>query len=114
MKKSSKDIMKDLKRRKARRSQLKKRKLIIGCSSFFVLIGIFSTISFAQSPEQKIDTKFTKVPVTVTKDRLPWDIQRELTPNEDVNEMLYYVKELNNTNLNNIKDGETILFLKSN
>lgn len=74
---------------------------------------LFGSISFAQSPAIESD-KYEKVIETVTSDNLPWEIQAKLAPNSDTRELLAIVSQLNNCELSQVKDGQSLIFLKEN
>lgn len=109
------EVIKSLKVNKKNRKVRKRKKISIGIIMSLMLILIFGTIAFAQSPGKsdvsKLD-RFEQVKVCVYSDRLPWNIQKELTPHENINEMLYLVSEINQNDLSNVKSGEQLIFLK--
>lgn len=51
-----------------------------------------------------------EVSIVIREGDTAWDIQKELTPNRDVLEIISQLEELNNMSLDNIKPGSVIKF----
>lgn len=60
-----------------------------------------------------IEEAYDMVSVTVAPGETAWDIQKRLTPNEDVRELLYYGGKVNEKSMGDIKAGESLIFLKT-
>jgi hypothetical protein len=64
-------------------------------------------------PEQKTFKDFIQVPITIKKGDTVWDIQESLTPEQNINTMLSYLKEINKgQKLHPVYPGEKRIFLK--
>ena len=62
--------------------------------------------------EQEYLVQFEQVEIFVYRDQTAWDIQKELAPNSDIRKLLYYDSILNEKNMEKIKSGDTLIFLK--
>jgi hypothetical protein len=88
------------------------KKLIV---SVFLMFGAFALISVAFN--SKKDIKFIETHEIVEvelKDEYIWTLQRELSPRENINELLYYVELINGKKFHEYKEGDTILLFKDN
>jgi hypothetical protein len=64
-------------------------------------------------PEQKTFKDFIQVPITIKKGDTVWDIQESLTPEQNIDTMLSYLKEINKgQKLHPVYPGEKRIFLK--
>lgn len=84
---------------------------------FAVIMLVFTTVIFRNLPNlSKTKTSFMdnyeEIVVTIKHGDRAWNIQSELTPNEDVRELLYYVSLVNEKSVGNLIPGEQITFLK--
>lgn len=84
---------------------------------FAVIMLVFTTVVFRNLPMlSKTKTSFMdnyeEIVVTIKHGDRAWNIQSELTPNEDVRELLYYVSLVNEKSVGNLIPGEQITFLK--
>jgi cell division protein YceG involved in septum cleavage len=81
----------------------------------FALVGLFSMVSFAKginTIDKKIE-KFEKVEVEIHYGQTAWEIQKKLTPHEDVRDVMDLVRYINKKeNLGDLKPGDKIIFLK--
>lgn len=64
------------------------------------------------SKDQEFLKEYEKVKITIKNGQTSWNIQQELTPNSDVRKVLYYCEKINGKSMGNIKEGETLVFLK--
>lgn len=103
------------KMRKRRRARRKAMRNILGMSMLCLMIII--TVKFVSAnvggelSMSDILENYEQVEVTICPGDRAWNIQSELTPNEDIREMLHYASILNNKKMGNIMPGETLIFL---
>lgn len=117
--------------RQAKAERIAKRKRVIFVRRLvavsLLLMAMFTTVSFAnniyESGKEKFTThvteetakeikKYEQVEVTINRGETAWDIQSKLTPDKDVRDMLFLVEKINNRfTMENIRSGETIIFL---
>lgn len=85
---------------------------------FAIIMLVFTTVIFRNLPDLPKKAKinfmdnYEEIVVTIKHGDRAWNIQSELTPNEDVRELLYYVTTLNERPVGNLIPGEQITFLK--
>lgn len=81
----------------------------------FALVGLLSMVSFAKDINniKKRIEKFEKVEVEIHYGQTAWEIQKKLTPHEDVRDVMDLVRYINKRkSLGDLKPGDKIIFLK--
>lgn len=63
-----------------------------------------------QTEANILDEDLKAIDVVVRNGDTAWDIQKELTPNKDISEVIIQLEKLNNINLENVKSGDIIKF----
>jgi len=83
--------------------------IIVRLSLFFILI-----ISLYVNNESSYNIdNFEKVSVTIGMGNTVWEAQKTLTPEKDINKMIWLDKSINNKGqLDNVKVGEEVYLLK--
>lgn len=83
--------------------------IIVSLSLFFILI-----ISLYVNNESSYNIdNFEKVSVTIGMGNTVWEAQKTLTPEKDINKMIWLDKSINNKGqLDNVKVGEEVYLLK--
>ena len=103
--------------KKERQRRMRRRRAFFS----LILIGIisFGIISFASNLVKESNNRLDKiledyktVEVYVKKGDTSWSIQSELTPNEDIRELLHYLKVINNKSMGDIRPGEVLIFFE--
>lgn len=90
-----------------------------------LIVGITLTVNFVKAsniqPEENIQTPvkievnildedLKEIDVVVRKGDTAWNIQKELTPDKDIYEVISQLEKLNDVNLKDIKSGDVIKF----
>jgi hypothetical protein len=99
------------------KKELKTMKKLVIPVIVMSLTGALSLTSLAFNSSLAKEEKFIKNHEIVElefKDEYIWTMQRELSPNENINELLYYVEKLNGKKFHEYKRGDKILLLKEN
>lgn len=106
---------------------MNKRGYIALATLIMITVGIVLSINFVKADnveeqpgdfigpsvlieENILDDNLKEIDVVVRNGDTAWDIQSELTPNEDVNAIIAQLEELNNVNLESINSGDIIKF----
>ena len=85
---------------------------------FAIIMLVLTIVTFRNLPDLPKKAKinfmdnYEEIVVTIKHGDRAWNIQSELTPSEDVRELLYYVTTLNERSVGNLIPGEQITFLK--
>lgn len=83
--------------------------------SVFVILGV-SAIAYEPKSDEAILAEvlpnYDIVEVYISDGDKAWNIQRKLTPNEDIRYVLWLGELLNGKSMGNISAGETVMFLK--
>lgn len=107
----------------AGKSLNKKGYIALGVLITLIVISVALTTHFTKAsdvePTQEIELTIEKgvldddlkeIDVVVRMGDTSWDIQKELTPNKDIAEILTQLEEINGKDLKNIKSGDIIKF----
>lgn len=114
-------IMKKINKPKFKRN-LKRAGVILAIFLFFLVaknIAVYGNV-YGQEFEPtyatnvKVPERFKAVTVKVQGGTTAWDIQGTLVPKSEVQEALKVSGRLNNRDMNNIKQGESLIFLVPN
>lgn len=102
---------------KAQRKRLLKRVQIILIVAGILLLAnttlntVRNGLQGANAAEIIVPDRYEQIVITIMPGDRAWTIQKRLTPNENVDEVLYYVNQINGKSVANIKPGEEIVFL---
>lgn len=107
----------------AGKSLNKKGYIALGVLITLIAISVALTTHFTKAsdvePTQEIELTIEKgvldddlkeIDVVIRMGDTSWDIQKELTPNKDIAEILTQLEEINGKDLKNIKSGDIIKF----
>lgn len=97
----------------------KESKRSIGLWSIWgVLISIVIVFSInnaidVMNGNVEIPKDYEPIEIFIEEGDVAWDIQRKLTPNENIEKMLYYAEIENGKKMSTIEDGETLVFFRT-
>lgn len=102
-----------------RKSLLKMTQIILIVAGILLLANnVIATLNTARNglqganaTEIVVPDRYEQIVITIMPGDRAWTIQKRLTPNENINEILYYVNQLNGKSVAHIKPGEEIVFL---
>lgn len=107
----------DKAKRQARRRAMARRRAVASMLGVLTLCFIVvMTVKFVSANVEDVDMSdvlenYDQIEVTICSGDRAWNIQSELTPDEDIREMLYYASILNDKKMGSIMPGETLIFL---
>lgn len=89
------------------------RAMVVISLSLIMLFSIYKGFVYAYHEGQKIPKEYKEILVTIKEGDEAWEIQKDLTPNEDVRKVLYYASKVNGKeNMEQIFVGETLVFFE--
>lgn len=90
--------------------KLKKRMIQAGVLSVALFgLGLYSGLTY----DSEAPRELSEVTVTVKAGQTVWEIQSELTPDENMREMIHHIGEINDRRIDEVKPGEELIFLQS-
>lgn len=78
----------------------------------FVFLWIKNLPYLQEKTFERMVSKYEQVEVVIHYGDTAWEIQKKLTPNEDLRIPLYLAEELNGKKMGELKPGDRVIFLK--
>lgn len=108
----NKEISKMKKLRLERKRRTFKKVVALG----FITITALTILSFQALMKhyraENATLGYQKVQITVKQGDTLWNLQKSITPNGDIEKILYLDSKINDKTLSNIKPGDSIVLLK--
>lgn len=86
--------------------------LILGITILIISSSIINKFRISGDTAFALPDNLEEVVVTIYPGDRAWNIQKELAPNGDVRELLYYANIVNGKSVGDIRPGEQIIFFK--
>jgi len=78
-----------------------------------IIVFTMNNVIDVMNGNVEIPSNYEPIEIFIEEGDVAWNIQKQLTPDENVQEMLYYAEIENGKKMSTIQDGETLVFFRA-